>query len=301
MSSRQHGLITRAQLTEAGVTRQQVRTMVHRGSMILEGARTYRIAAAPRTALQHVMAACLDARGAASHQTAAWMHELADFRPGSPPEVATAQPRREYRTPLARLHTSTNLGPKDLTVVRGVPCLSVARTLFSLASAVPQELSLELVARTVGEAIADGKAREAWLWERLEEIRCRGRKGVSVFEGILVARAGGDLTESWLERETLRVLAAAGLPLPVCQQRIDHDGAFVARVDFTYVEDKVIIEVDGYRHHRTPEQVSADAARRRALTLLGYRVLVYTYEDVVRRPAALVHEVTRALSRSVAA
>ena len=117
----------------------------------------------------------------------------------------------------------------------------------------------------------------------------------------MVARAAGEITESWLERETLRVIIDAGLPVPVCQARIERRGSFVGRVDFLYAEAQVVIEVSGYRWHRTKAQAAADAQRRRALTLAGYTVLEYTFDDVVASPQVLVAEVTEALGLARAA
>lgn len=185
--------------------------------------------------------------------------------------------------------------------VDGIPCLGVPRTLMTMAALVPHELSYDEVKGAVDEAIRLGIAHEKWLWWRLEKLRRSGRNGVRVFEQILESRAAGEVTESWLERETLEVLRAAGLPLPVCQARIERRGSFVGRVDFLYPTPRLVIEVSGYRWHRTAEQAAADAERRRHLTLAGYTVLEYTFHDVVSTPEVLVAEVTEALSRSVAA
>ena len=115
------------------------------------------------------------------------------------------------------------------------------------------------------------------------------------------ARAAGEVTESWLERETLQVLVGAGLPAPVCQARIERKGSYVGRVDFLYAAARLVIEVSGYRWHRTVEQAAADAERRRRLTLAGFTVLEYTFHEVVSSPDLLVAEVAEALGRARAA
>ena len=74
----------------------------------------------------------------------------------------------------------------------------------------------------------------------------------------------------------------------MCQARIAPDGAFVARVDFLYEDLRIVIEVNGYRHHRTQAQTTADAKRRRRLTRAGYEVHEFTYEEIVDRPGELV-------------
>ena len=109
-------------------------------------------------------------------------------------------------------------------------------------------------------------------------------------------RAGGEITESWLEREFLRVIETFGLLPPVCQRRIEAHGAFVARVDFAYVELGIVIEVTGAVGHSSPRQRAADAARRNDLATNGLLVLEFTYEQVVGDPAAVAEAITEAIA-----
>lgn len=291
----QHGLVTSADLALAGVTRSQRRTLLAGEQLLPVGRRTYRLGGSPTTIRQRVMAACLDIGGVASGRSAAWLHGMDGFRVEKRPEVMVDRSRFDYRHPSATVRTTTWLPSDDIVSVDGIPCLSVARTLFSLAAEVPRRLAFDRVRGAVDAAVADGQATDPWLWWRLEKLRCRGRNGVKVFEEILSTRAGGSVTESWLERETLRRLAEAGLPTPECQRRICRDGAFVARVDFVYPWCRTVIEVSGFRWHRTPDQLKEDARRRRDLTLAGFRVLEYTYDDIVQYPDRVIAEVAEAL------
>lgn len=290
----QRGLLTTTDLRELGVTRGRRRGLVDRGELVPAGRRVFRIGGVAPSPGQSLQALCLDTGGVASHRSAAWLHGLTGFA-AFPLEVTVARPLHGAPYGPGRIHTTSHLPSDDLVTVDGVNSLSVARTLLSLAALVPDELTFDQVHGAVDEAVALGLARDPWLWWRLEKLRRSGRNGVTVFESILVARAGGLVTESWLERETLRVLTDAGVPLPTCQARIAPRGAFVARVDFVYADRRLVIEVSGYRHHRTKAQTIADAKRRRALTLEGYTVLEYTYDDVVSRPAVLAAEVVHAL------
>jgi very-short-patch-repair endonuclease len=73
----------------------------------------------------------------------------------------------------------------------------------------------------------------------------------------------------------------------------------VARVDFTWPASRLIVEVNGHRSHSTREQLQRDEQRRTELTLIGYRVVVFTYDDVVGRPDWVTGQV-RLLLASVA-
>lgn len=294
----QHSLLSRADLREVGVSSGQRRNLLSDGSLVPIGHQTFALGGVASTPHQRVMAACLDTGGVASHGTAAWLHGIAGFGPGEPPAVVVRRPRYDYRLPIAEVHTTSWLPVDDVVDVRGIACLGVARSLFSLASAVPT-VAYTAVANAVDEAVRDGKASDAWLWWLLERVRRRGRNGVSVFEALLTARAGGAVTESWLERELLRVLAAAGVPLPECQRRVCHQGAFLARVDFVYPGPRIVIEVSGHAHHSTRLQTAADARRRNDLQLAGYQVLEFTYDQVVGDPSYVAAKVLDALAASV--
>lgn len=300
----QHGLITRPQLTALGLSRDQRRALLDSGRLERIGRRTLRVPGSPRSTLQLVLAGCLDTGGVASHRTAAWLQDPSSFPPPSTrhvPEVLLTRASFDYASPLARVHTTAWLPSNDLLVIEGIPTTSVARTFLSLAALVPDELSRRRLAKLVDASIRDGRASDKWLWWLLERTRRSGRNGVSTLEDILGERAGGNVTHSWLERETYAVLERANLPLPECQRRIRRRGAFVARVDFLYPDVKVVIEVSGYRWHKSLEAQIRDAERRRLLTLEGYDVLEYTYYDVVARPGLLVAEIAERLGRRAAA
>lgn len=299
LAASQHGLVTRADLAKHGVAPGRRRTLLGDGTLEPLGRQVWRIGGSPWSARQTVLAACLDVGGAASHGTSCWLHRIRRFGPGQPPQVTVARDRYDYRSPLAEVHTTTWLPEYDVVHVDGIPCLGVARTLFSLAAAASDD-RLEPVRDAVDEAIRDGKASDPWLWWRLEQLRRRGRRGVRRFEEVLAARQGGLGTESWLEREFLRILSEAGMPLPVCQVRVHHEGAFVARVDFLYAPERIVMEVMGCATHSTREEVAADAARRNALTAAGYRVLEFTYDQVVRQPEAVVARVRQILVAAAA-
>lgn len=57
----------------------------------------------------------------------------------------------------------------------------------------------------------------------------------------------------------------------------------VGRVDFL-VDGWLVVEADGFAHHSTRKHYREDRRRANALAVLGYRLLRFTYEDVVHRP-----------------
>ncbi len=295
-AEQQLSLITEQQLGEIGVDARRRRRLVQSGLLDLVGLRTFRVPGAPQSFRTRVMGACLDLNGVASHRSSAHLHSLAGFeRPPSMVEITILEGHGRTRSSLARVHRTSNLGADDLVTIDGVPSMNVARTLLGLAALVP-EIHAEQIHDAVDAAVRDGKASDRWLWWRLEQLRCRGRKGVAVMEEVLQRRVLNGSTESWLEREFLSLIARAGLPSPVVQQVVRVEGAFAARVDCLFERQRVVVELNGHATHSTKRQRDADAARANRLQLLGYRVLVFTYDDVVQRPHAVVATVAEALT-----
>lgn len=294
-AAKRHGVVSRVDLGEVGVDRSLRRRLLAAGTLIPTGSQTWRIAGAPRTVDQQVAVACLEVGGLASHVSAASLHGLPGFRPPRTPQVTVHGRSCGYRGAGVEVHTTRWLPRDDRVVVRGIPCLGVARTLFSLAAIVPR-VPVEGVRGAVDDAVRLGLASDAWLWWRLEQVRRQGRNGVSMFEEILVRRTGGKATESWLERAFLEVIDVAGLPTPICQERIRANGAFVARVDFRFPGSPVVAEVSGHVHHASEAQLARDARRRNELQMAGLVVLEFTYDDVVSRPHQVVRQVGAALA-----
>jgi very-short-patch-repair endonuclease len=91
-----------------------------------------------------------------------------------------------------------------------------------------------------------------------------------------------------VEQEALRIVAKAGLPVPRCQVKLRKAGGGIARVDLLWDDGPLVVELDGHGTHATRRQRQADAERAAQLGLAGWRVVRFTYEDVVERPPYIV-------------
>lgn len=296
----QLGLITRAQLTELDLTGATIARMAGRQQLLQLCEDVFRVGGAPDSHDQRVLAACLATGGLASHRTAAHLHSLHGFRQPDTIEVTVVRRRHHGPHPLAVVHSSTNLPTDDIVAVGPIPCTGVARTFLGLAALAP-EVPATTIQTALGVAARDGLVSDAWLWWRLEQLRCRGRNGVTAMEEILRRRQHLGPTESWLEHRFMELLDDHGLPLPTVQRRVRHRGHFVARVDARYDDRAIIVELDGYASHSTREQTDRDERRRNELTLAGNAVLVFTYDHVACDPAYVLRTVRGALSGAAAA
>lgn len=195
------------------------------------------------------------------------------------------------------IHTSTVLPPIDCETVDGIRVTAPTRTLIDLA----QLTDAASLTAALDGALRDGLTTEDFLHRRIVALRGRGRYGIprllEVIEGIEVTRGA----HSWLEREFLRLVHEAGLPRSAPQQVLGKRNGKLIRVDFHFPDTRVVVEVLGYRYHRTKLQMQIDAERRTRLTLDGYLVIEFTYEHVVKSPDWVIARVVEALTLGRAA
>jgi hypothetical protein len=100
--------------------------------------------------------------------------------------------------------------------------------------------------------------------------------------------------ESRLERWFLRLCRSAGLPRPDLQVTYRKDGRTIARVDAEF-PGGLVVEVMGHGTHSSRTQSQSDHQRSTELTLLGKRVITFTYNDIPDRPDWVVSVLRRAL------
>lgn len=96
-------------------------------------------------------------------------------------------------------------------------------------------------------------------------------------------------SESFPESVLRWHLVHAGMPFRI-QQWIDD-----MRVDFLL--GRLVVEVDGREHHDTEAAFERDRARDARLGIRGYRVLHFSYAQVVYRPEEVLAAISAALAR----
>jgi very-short-patch-repair endonuclease len=87
-------------------------------------------------------------------------------------------------------------------------------------------------------------------------------------------------TRSELEELFLQLCDDHGIRRPEVNTRIEG-----MEVDFVWRDQRLIVEVDGYAHHRSPTAFETDRERDVNLTRAGWRVLRFTWTQITRRPA----------------
>jgi hypothetical protein len=232
----------------------------------------------------------------ASGPTAAALHGVDGFVL-KPPFHLTIERGHHLQRVGHHIHTARSLDRIDRSRVNGLPVLSATRTLVHLA----ETESIERLLGALESALRDGLTSEDFLHRRLVELRQRGRAGIRPVMQALERHEIGRGGESWLEQEFLRLSHAAGLPRPSPQQVLSRRRDSLIRVDCRYPGTNLVVELLGYRWHRTPLQMQVDAERLNRLQMDGFLVLQFTYRHVTLEPAWVVAHTIEGLSLARAA
>jgi very-short-patch-repair endonuclease len=242
----------------------------------------YRVAGAPATRRQELMAACLACGpgAAVSHRAAAALWGLPRFETG--PIELTARRARRHMEGCA-LHWSA-MTASDVKAIDGIPVTSVARTLADMAACVNADL--------VEEALDDALYRRLVTLGLVRRQLRPGRAGTTPLRRLIDARSGTQgVPESVFETRVLRMRRAGGLPAPAVQQRV---GSY--RVDLACVRERLAIEADGFRWHSSRQKWDRDRARAAALTAMGWTLFHVTWPQLHDRPDEVVDAVRRMLT-----
>jgi very-short-patch-repair endonuclease len=290
VAAAQHGLFTRVDVAAIGVPRGVLQRWTAAGRVERVGAGVYRVAGAPPTWEQRLLAAVL-AGGAgvmASHRSAARLWGLLD---DDVLEVTVPDLRRP-RVRGAVVHRSADVAGAHAVRRRAVPVTSPLRMLVDLGAVVGAGVVEDVLDRALERRLVTIGGVE----RSLSELSGRGRAGAGVLRAVLRHRAlGSDRPDSLLEPRMARLLRGASLPAPAFQHEVRDAGRFVARVDFAYPDVRLALEVDGWGSHSSPRAFQSDLARQNALVALGWTVLRFTWPDVVRRPAVVAADIRRVL------
>ncbi len=288
LARRQHAVVSLNQLRAVGLTSSAVRERRRRGRLHRVWQTVYAVGHSLLTSEGRWMAAVLACGDGAvlSHRSAAALHGL---RPDNRAVIDVTTPPRGLRRMKGIVrHESATLTEADVTVVDGIPCTSVARTLLDVA----EEIDRQGLRRACNQAevlrVFDGREIEDVL------ARAQGRRGAGMLRDVLAhGRVGEAVTRSELEEEFLSLCERAKLPPPSVNAWIALEGGGV-EADFLWPEVRLIAETDGGAVHDTPGAFQDDRRRDQRLMRAGYRVVRFTWWQVLHAPEELV-ETLRAL------
>lgn len=274
VAAAQHGVIARHQLHELGIGQDAIdgRLAAARLHRIHRG--VYAVGHIKLTGNGRYLAAVLACGpGAAlSHRSAG---DHLGIRPTTGRRIEVIVPTHAGRRGRAgiTLHRCRSLLPAEVTVVDGISTTTPARTLLDLAGALrPQQLE-RAIDRAEALRIFDLRALRACMAAHPRQ------RGLTALLSILDKRLEPAFTRNDLEDCFLGLCTAAGLPRPKVNVQVEG-----FEVDFFWPEQRLIVETDGRATHGTRTAFEHDRARDARLTAAGYRVVRFSYRQVVYEP-----------------
>jgi len=184
-----------------------------------------------------------------SHRSAAALWGLLAFPAGFVDVTVAGGGGREKR-PGIKVHRSLTLNDAVTTRRHGIAVTRPKRTLRDLHRSVPQQVFRAAVRKAL-------------------DLRLISSNDLG---------PDADVTRSELERMFISLCRRHRFPQPEVNARV---GPY--EVDFLWRDRRLIIETDGFRHHGNRAAFESDGGRDAFLQSRGYRVLRFTYRQVLDR------------------
>jgi hypothetical protein len=279
LAARQHGVVTRSQLLGLGLSESAINRRVSIGRLHRLHRGVFAVGHRVLTVQGRWMAAVLATGGVLSHATAAAAWDLRPLGSGAIHISVTGHSGRLRRAGV-RLHRPRTLEPRDITTHRGIPLTTPARTVIDLAHTLkgrPLEYVLDL-------------AEQRGLVDFAELHR---RPIPSSLQAVLsLYTAGTFVTRSEMENRFLALCDEHGIPRPRVNSHVEGE-----EVDFVWPDKRLVVEVDGYRYHRSPSKFETDRERDVILALAGWQVMRFTWTQLTERPVWVARAVSARLGR----
>jgi very-short-patch-repair endonuclease len=274
IARRQHGVVTRKQLLDARVSKEEIRWRIKRGALLVVHPGVYRVGhKAPSIEARYIAAVLACGEGAVlSGMAAGYLWGLIKGS-APPPEVTTPKDRKVKGVQIRRARRRET----EATTHHGIPITTVPRTLVDISSM----LSSADLARACHEAgVLHGTTPR-----QVEEVLNKRPTTPAAKQLRKVMNGEVHVTLSPLERAFLKRLRAAGLPEPVMNRK-----AGERRVDCRWSDHRLTVELDSYRYHSSRHAWELDRRREREAHARGDDFRRYTRDDVFEKPEPMLAE-----------
>jgi len=289
LAQRQYGVVSLTQLRALGLSASGVRSRVATGRLHRLHRGVYAVGHPRLTHHGRWMAAVLTygPEAVLSHRSAA---DLWGIRPSASARIEVSVPRPARARIGIDVHRSATLGATDLTSEDAIPCTSVARTLLDLAEVLDR--------RGVERAVEQAERLRLFDLRAVDEMiaRANGHRGSGVLRSVLDELNDPGPTASEFEEGFLALCRRAALPQPRVNAWIVLDDRAV-KADFLWPAQRLAIETDGHDFHSGRAAFERDRARDQRLTVAGYRVVRFTWRQLVGEPERVAATVRTLLAR----
>ena len=288
---RQHGVVSRGDLRALGLSDDAIDRRVAAGRLHRLHRGVFAVGHTLLTGKGRSMAAVLACGDGAAlfHASAA---DLLGIRRSDSAWIDVVVPTGAGRAKRAgiRLHRVRTLRADEVTTHDGIRVTTPARTLLDLAATLTRDRLERALDRTEILELTDYPALDAMARAHPHH------RGSNKLRAALGTYLAGTMTRSDLEDLFLSICRHHGLPRP----RVNHHLAG-NEVDFLFVEERLIVEIDSWRYHKTRRAFDQDRARDALHLTLGYRTIRFTDRQLDRDPNGVAATLQAALTRARAA
>lgn len=285
--ARQGGVARRRDVLRAGLSRRGLARLVREGRLRLLTPHLVTNVAQP-TPDEPLRALAVGLDATVSHEDAAllWGMELATTPVRRTVTIGRDRSRVSRRG--AKVHRR-DLDDEERVHRDGLWLTSALRTVLDLCRSLPLHEAV---------ALTDSALRQCLVTvEELTGALCALPPGVGRGRIVQVLRLIDPQSGSVLESLCRVLLAQAGLAPEETQLVVrTRSGRWIGRVDFGWPSARLVVETDGFAFHSDRAGYRKDRRQGNALVLAGWRVLRFSWEDVVHHPDEVVEAVREALA-----
>jgi very-short-patch-repair endonuclease len=281
----QWGVIARWQLFDCGVSSGTISRWIERGWLIRVHPGVYALGHTNLPIEGRMVAALLySGKGSGlSHALGVWWFGLI---PEQPETLSVSAPGRRSSLPGVDVHHPRTL---ELTSHRRFPITPVERALL--------DYSATATLGDVRMALSEADYRDLLHIEKIKTTCGRGHAGSARLREALASHEPRLAhTRSRLERKFVALCKRYRIPLPDVNQKLSW-----MTVDAIWWDRRVVVELDGYRGHRSRARLERDRRREMRCRELGYLVVRYTEDQIDHEPERVAADVARALGLSLIA
>jgi very-short-patch-repair endonuclease len=294
LATRQHGVISMAQLRDQGYAKSTVVEWVTSGRLHQIHRGVYAVGHRRLTWHGRCWAAVLGAEAnetdelvwpaVASHGSAAYLWGIYRFAPET---IDVTAPIRRRAKREFRVHFSSILAAEDRKEREGIPLTSVPRVLLDLAIRARSDQLDRLLERAEELELFDLHAVEDVL-DRAGGHRGRGR----LRRAIVLYQPDPSFTRSRFEKSFRRRVRDTGLPVPSMNFNVEG-----YELDAYWPDLRFAVELDLFETHGTRGAFERDHVRQEELKLLGVEMIRVTRPRFQREPEAVMRNLATLLER----
>ena len=286
LAARQGGVVDHGQLREIGLSRTAIGRRIRAGLLHPKYVGVYAVGH-PLLSVEGRRWAAVRACGPGAVLSHASAADAWGLRRSASAVIDVSVPDRSGRRHSGvRIHRPRALPADEVSQLGGLPLTTPARTLLDLAAT-------GVSGRRLEAALDQAERRVGMDWADLARLleRHRSRRGTPELRDRLAEYTPGSVeTLSVLEEIVLELCRDANLPLPRVNVVIEG-----RRRDFSWPASRLVVEADSYTWHRSPSALNDDRARDVELTLAGWIVLRFTYEQCTKRREYVQRSILRGL------